>query len=118
MRRADALARLLDYSFRVPGTKFRFGLDPIISALPVAGDTVAAAISMYFVREAIVHRLGWKVVRRMLTNIGINWLVGVIPVIGIIPDAMFKSNARNARILREALLAKGVAQDRATRKRV
>lgn len=118
MRRADALARLLDYSFRVPGTKFRFGLDPIISALPVAGDTVAAAISMYFVREAIVHRLGWKVVRRMLTNIGINWLVGVIPVIGIIPDAMFKSNARNARILREALLAKGAAQDRPTRQRV
>jgi len=61
---------------------------------------------MYMVREAILHRLGWRVVVRMLGNIGLNWLIGLVPVIGIVPDAMFKSNARNARLLREALESK------------
>ncbi|MFU8829893.1 MAG: DUF4112 domain-containing protein [Phycisphaerales bacterium] len=103
LKRADALASLLDTRFRLPGTSIRFGLDPIISIIPVAGDTISAVISTYIVREAIRHRLGWRIVLRMIINIIINWLVGVIPVVGVIPDTLFKSNSRNARLLRDGL---------------
>lgn len=103
VRRVDAIARLLDTRFRVPGTKFRFGLDPIISLLPVAGDTVSLAIGLYIVREAVRHRVPKRVVARMLKNLGVDWLVGLVPIVGVIPDAMFKANAKNAMLLSAAL---------------
>lgn len=103
LRRADRLANLLDTRFAIPGTGFRFGLDPLVSLLPIAGDTVMLLVGLYPVFEAIRLRLGVGVVLRMLLNLGIDWLVGLVPLIGFIPDSMYKANSRNAKLLRNAL---------------
>ena len=93
----------MDQRFRVPGTGFRFGLDPIISLLPVAGDTLSVAISAWPIIEA--HRAGVRrrVLVRMAANLGIDWLVGLVPLIGVIPDAYVKANTRNLRLLEREL---------------
>ncbi|MGP1347560.1 MAG: DUF4112 domain-containing protein [Phycisphaerales bacterium] len=101
--RLDALAHLLDNRFTIPGTRFRFGLDPIISLIPVLGDTASAAISAYFIVQAIALRLPRSIIIRMLINIGIDWLAGLVPLIGFLPDAIYKANTRNARLLRAAV---------------
>ncbi|MFG0293385.1 MAG: DUF4112 domain-containing protein [Phycisphaerales bacterium JB050] len=102
-RRADRLSNLLDTRFAIPGTGFRFGLDPLVSLLPIAGDTVMLLVGLYPVFEAIRLGLGVGVVLRMLLNLGIDWLVGLVPLIGFIPDSMYKANSRNAKLLRNAL---------------
>jgi hypothetical protein len=103
LRRVTALAKLLDARFTLPGTRFRFGLDPLIGLLPVAGGTVSLAIGLYIVREAVRHRVPLRVVTQMLSNLGVDWALGIIPVIGVVPDALFKANARNAMLLSRAL---------------
>lgn len=103
--RADALAKFLDSRFRLPGTSVRFGWDAIVSVLPLAGDTLMLVIGLYPVYEALRLRLGIGVALRMLFNLLIDWLVGLFPVIGVVPDVWYKANARNA-----ALLAKAIAR--------
>lgn len=106
IKRVNRLARVLDTRFRVPGTPIRFGLDPIISLLPVAGDSVALAIGLYMVREGVRHGVGTRVIARMITNLLIDWVLGLVPLIGFVPDVWFKANQRNARLLREGLRKK------------
>lgn len=108
--RADTLAKLLDSRFRLPGTSVRFGWDAIVSALPLAGDTVMLVIGLYPVLEAVRLRLGVGVVIRMLLNLLVDWLVGLIPIIGIVPDVWYKANVRNAALLSRAI-ARRTAQD-------
>ncbi|XHC26388.1 DUF4112 domain-containing protein [Phycisphaerales bacterium ac7] len=103
--RADALAKFLDSRFRLPGTSVRFGWDAIVSVLPLAGDTIMLVIGLYPVYEALRLRLGIGVALRMLFNLLIDWLVGLFPVIGVVPDVWYKANVRNA-----ALLAKAIAR--------
>lgn len=103
VRRSARLADLLDTRFRLPGTNFRFGIDPLISLVPVAGDTLALILGLYPVMEALRLRLGAGLVARMLLNLGIDWLVGLVPLLGLIPDAIYKANAKNARLLQAAL---------------
>ncbi|MBL0921608.1 MAG: DUF4112 domain-containing protein [Phycisphaerales bacterium] len=95
--RSLALARLLDARFSICGV--RFGLDPIIGLLPVAGDTVSAALGLLIVADAV--RLGARprVVGAMLANLGLDWLVGLVPGLDIPMDILFKANLRNARLL-------------------
>ena len=107
LRRARAIADLFDRRFRVPGTGWRFGLDPIIGLLPVAGDTLTALVSLYVVFEAVRLRLGAGVVLRMLGNVVIDWLLGLVPLVDVVLDTAFKANVRNARLLEDALRERG-----------
>jgi len=93
----------MDTRFTIPGTSFRFGLDPIIGLLPIAGDTVSLLISLYPILEAVRAGVRRQVLVRMLANLGLDWLVGLIPLIGVIPDAWYKANARNLRLLEKEL---------------
>lgn len=103
MRRADAIARLLDNRFTLPGTDIRFGLDAIIGLVPGIGDTLTAGISAYIVLEAFRLRIGaWPIIK-MIVNIVLDFLVGLIPGLDLIFDVAFKANVRNAAILKEAL---------------
>ena len=43
------LALIMDDLMRLPGTQFRFGLDPLIGLLPGLGDTSSALISAFSV---------------------------------------------------------------------
>src|ERR1700674_2135329 len=80
--RLEALARLMDGAFVIPGTTIRFGLDGIIGLIPVAGDVLAGLVSTYLVWEA--RQLGaprWLIVR-MLANTVLDTTIGSIPVVG------------------------------------
>lgn len=101
--RANRIADVLDERFSVPGTSLRFGWDSIIGLIPVIGDFIGAGISSYLVFEAIRLGIGPGPILRMLVNIVIDWLVGLVPLADIILDVAYKSNVKNARILADAL---------------
>jgi hypothetical protein len=99
LRRLARLARLLDARWGIPGTPWRFGLDGLLGLIPGAGDVAGAALSAYIVWEA--HRLGASklTIARMIANVGIEALIGVVPVLGDLFDVAFKANIRNLRLL-------------------
>lgn len=99
VRRARALAKLLDSAVGVPGTPIRVGLDAVLGLLPGAGDAIAAALSGYIVLAAAKKGAPATVIARMLLNIGIDTLVGSIPILGDLFDVGFKSNVRNVALL-------------------
>jgi uncharacterized protein DUF4112 len=97
------LAWLLDSAFEIPGTKFRIGLDPILGLIPVVGDLIAMAIGGYIIMIAARLGVPRAVLVRMLMNLGTDALVGSVPVAGDVLDAAWRANAKNARLLDQAL---------------
>ena len=98
VQRMRFVARLLDDSIRLPGTKFKIGLDPIIGVLPVAGDAVAAALSGYIILESARLGVSYLTLLRMLANVGVDFAVGSVPLVGDVFDAAWKANVRNLRL--------------------
>jgi hypothetical protein len=101
LARLDAVARLLDVAFVVPGTNIRYGIDGIIRLVPVVGDLIASAFSLWLVREARAIGAPWHVTARMLANVALEGAVGMVPVAGDAFDVMFRANMRNMRLLRQ-----------------
>jgi hypothetical protein len=102
-RRIEAVERVMEGLFTVPGTRRKFGLDVILDLLPVAGSTVSAAIGGWLAWEARNLGMSKTQMARMAGNIGVDWLLGLIPFVGAIPDFFFKSNTRNLRIVKRHL---------------
>jgi Ni/Fe-hydrogenase subunit HybB-like protein len=101
-RRMDALRKLqrfLDEAFRVPGTKIRFGWDPIIGAVPWLGDALTAVFSCAILVQAHHMRVPRVVQLRMLANVAVDLVAGTIPFIGDVADVFWKSNAKNFALL-------------------
>lgn len=102
-RRVEALERLLERLIFIPGLNRSVGLDVILDLVPLAGSTAGAVLGAYMTWEA--RNLGmskWQMAR-MAGNIGIDWLLGLIPWIGAVPDFFFRSNTRNLRIIKRHL---------------
>ena len=102
-QRVEALEHIMEGLFEIPGTNRKVGLDTLLSLVPVLGSSTAAVIGAYLAWEA--RNLGmskWHVAR-MGGNVGVDWLLGMIPIIGVIPDFFFRSNTRNLRIIRKHL---------------
>ena len=102
-RRVEAMERLLERAIVIPGINRPIGLDVILDAVPIAGNIAAAALGSYMAWEA--RNLGmskWQM-SRIAGNIGVDFLLGLIPWIGAIPDFFFRSNTRNLRIIRRHL---------------
>jgi hypothetical protein len=100
LARLDALAKLLDVAFVLPGTNIRYGIDGVIRLIPVVGDLIASAFSLWLVREARALGAPWHVTARMLANVALEGTVGMVPIAGDAFDVMFRANIRNMRILR------------------
>jgi len=100
LARLDALAKLLDVAFILPGTNIRYGIDGLIGLIPVVGDIIVTALSLWLVREARALGAPWHVTARMLTNVAIQGVVGTVPVAGDAFDVLFRANVRNVRLLR------------------
>ena len=100
LARLDALAKLLDVAFVLPGTNIRYGIDGIIGLIPVVGDIITTAISLWLVREARALGAPWHVTARMLGNVALDGVVGMVPLAGDAFDVMFRANVRNVRLLR------------------
>ena len=96
-------SRILDASIGLPFTKFKIGLDPILGLVPGLGDTVTTLFSAYIIVMAARFGLPWRVLRQMMLNVGLEFVVGGIPLIGDIFDAFYKSNIRNLGLLEQYL---------------
>ena len=105
----DTLARLdrfsywTDSNFRVPFTQFRFGLSPLIGLVPVLGDFVGLLLSLYVLHEARKVKASRGVQLRMVRNMLVEFVGGLLPIIGDAFDAIFKANTRNTELLRSWL---------------
>jgi hypothetical protein len=102
-RRIEALEKLLENSFTVPVINRPIGLDAIVGLVPGIGDAVTAAMGLYLVWEA--RNLGmpkWKL-WRMAGNVGIDTLLGAVPVAGDLFDFLYRSNTRNIKIIKRHL---------------
>ncbi|WP_308422583.1 DUF4112 domain-containing protein [Novosphingobium indicum] len=102
-RRVEAMERVLERSFTLPGTNQQFGLDALVGLVPVAGDVISAAMGLYLVWEA--RNLGmpkWQLAR-MTANVGFDSLLGVVPLAGDLLDFFYRSNSRNLKIIRKHL---------------
>lgn len=97
--RAAGLARLLDTSLRIPGTRIRFGLDPVLGLVPGLGDAIGALVGGYIVWAALRAGAPWLIVGRMLLNIAVDAIVGAVPAAGTLFDIAFKAHRRNAGML-------------------
>jgi uncharacterized protein DUF4112 len=103
LARLEMLAKLLDIAFILPGTQIRYGVDGILRLIPVVGDLVATAFSLWLVREARALGAPWHVTARMLGNVAVDGVVGMVPVAGDAFDVLFRANMRNVRLLRRWL---------------
>ena len=97
---ADMIATFLDSAFVLPGTNIRIGLDPLLGLLPGLGDLIANLIGSSILFMATQLGVPRIVIFRMSLNIFLNMLLGVIPGIGDLFSFWFKSNLRNATLLR------------------
>ncbi|CAN5801448.1 hypothetical protein BH11GEM2_BH11GEM2_16180 [soil metagenome] len=110
LTRVRTLARALDSALSVPGTSFRFGLDPILGLVPGLGDLAGAVLSGYIVLAGIRMGVSRSGVLRMVGNIAIDTLVGSVPIVGDLFDAGWKSNNRNVALIERHMADPGTAR--------
>ena len=100
----DLLSRVLDTWFRIPGTQIRFGLDGIVGLVPGIGDALGGIASCIIVLAAYVRGAPLITILRMVVNVGIEVLVGAVPVLGDLFDIAWRANRRNYHLLERTLL--------------
>ena len=102
-RISRTFAWLLDDLIGVPGTRLRFGVDPILSLVPFAGTAVGAVMGSVILVDAVRLRAPVSVLIRMVGNYVIDWLVGLLPFLGAFLDAAYRSNHKNFKLLERTL---------------
>jgi hypothetical protein len=92
-------SHLLDSRFQVPGTGFRFGLDPILGLVPGLGDAVTPLFSSLVILQGVRMGIPRVVQARMVLNVFIDMIVGFVPFVGDLFDFAWRSNTRNLQLL-------------------
>src|SRR6476646_10985875 len=101
----ETLAHWLDTVFEIPGIRLRFGIDALLGLLPGFGDTASAFASVYILQAATKYGVPRVTLARMTLNIGIDLIVGAIPIVGDLFDVYWKANRKNVELLRRHLKA-------------
>jgi len=97
LRVARVFAKLLDNQFSFLGIKF--GIDPILDLVPGLGDVAGMILSSYLVWIAWEIGLPTSQIGRMIKNILVDFVVGIIPVVGPVADVFYRANLMNLEIL-------------------
>lgn len=110
LERLESIANLMDAKFNVPILPVPIGLDTIVGLIPGIGDTISLGVSSVIVHGA--HRLGVPKARlgRMGANMFVDWLIGLVPLIGDFADIGWQANLRNVRMAREHLERRWVSE--------
>ncbi len=103
LRELDNIASWMDAKFSIPGTNIRFGLDALVGVIPGIGDTIGMAVSGYIFHRAVQQGVPHHIKLKMIFNIFIDWLIGLIPLLGDLFDVKWKANIRNVELLRRHL---------------
>lgn len=103
LRRLEKFSRFTDSSIGIPFTRLSIGAEAIIGLIPVIGDFAGLVLSSYVLLEAQRAGVSRAVKLRMLRTMGIDFLGGMLPVVGDAFDAIYKANTRNTRLLRNYL---------------
>jgi hypothetical protein len=103
------LARMMDDSFRIPGTGLRFGWDSVLGFVPGFGDVLTSALALVIVHHAWQTGASKLTLARMLGNVAADFAIGAVPVLGDLFDFAFKANRRNARLLEQHLNRRAAA---------
>lgn len=99
--RIERITDLMDRAIRIPGTNLRVGLDPILGLLlPQVGDAIGALVSAYLILASVRYGLPKGVIARMIFNLGVDYAIGAIPLIGDLTDFAWKANDRNLKLLK------------------
>lgn len=96
----EFIARWMDSAFQVPGTNIRFGLDVLLGLIPGLGDTLTSFVSLYILQVARRHGVSRLTMARMGANIALDYVVGIVPVVGDAFDVSWKANLKNVELLR------------------
>lgn len=91
----------MDSAFRIPGTRFRFGLDSLVGIIPGLGDLATSVPAGYIIFESYRMGLPTHKLMRQGANVAIDTVVGSVPLVGDLFDTGFKANLRNIAILRD-----------------
>jgi hypothetical protein len=95
----DLLSHILDDFIKVPGTPVRFGLDGIVGVIPGIGDLIGGIASCILIIAAWVRGVSYGTVLRMVANVGIEVVLGSIPILGDMFDIAWRTNRRNYALL-------------------
>jgi hypothetical protein len=101
LKELDKLAKLMDAQFKIPGTNIRFGLDSLIGLIPGVGDLSTFAVSGYMLWIMANNGASGFLLARMVMNILVDAIVGMVPLLGDIFDVAFKANIRNMKLMHE-----------------
>lgn len=93
----------MDNAVRIPGTRLRFGLQPIIGLVPVLGDLIGFVLTGYVIVQAWLIGAPRPLLRRMVGIAIVDFLIGLVPVVGDLGDALFKANVRNMKLFERYL---------------
>lgn len=98
---AKKLAWLLDDAFTLPGVKQKIGLDPVLGLIPGGGDLVCFLLGIYILWVGYDVGVSQKQLRKMALNLLLDYLIGLIPIIGDAIDIMYRPNSDNIKIIEE-----------------
>ena len=102
--RLKLLSERLDDLIKIPGTNRKIGIDAIVGVIPILGAFIGVIFSTYIMYSGIKMGVSSKIVIKMATNIAIEFIIGSIPIIGDIFDALWKANKRNVELIEEATI--------------
>lgn len=105
--RLERFSKMTDSSIRLPFTKFNIGVDAVIGLVPVIGDAAGLISSSYVLLEAQRMGVSKRIKLKIIANMLIDFVGGLIPLFGDVFDALFKANTRNTKILKDYLAQKG-----------
>lgn len=97
---AEKLVHWMDDAFKIPLTKFRFGLDPLLGLIPWVGDVISFLISMLILKSLVSAGLPTRLVWKMFRNIVLDFGIGLIPFLGDVWDFFNKANRKNLKLVR------------------
>lgn len=97
-------SKFLDSQFKIPGTNFRFGIDPLLSLIPVLGSFSGFITGLVLVAMSHKHGISGKTKILMLKNLFIDYIFGLIPIYGNVKDFFYKANQKNMILIEEHLL--------------
>ena len=103
--RLKRLSHNLDEAITIPGTEHKIGIDPIIGLIPGGGDLIGGVLSIYIMHAGIKMGMPKATIIRMFGNVALEFVIGCIPIIGDLFDAMWKSNQRNVKLIEDSIIS-------------